>query len=119
MFMSICILIQVHSQGPIPPDWILLDTYSADNIVNNTAMAMNLEVSNEEDVLMIYTNREALKYTQSGDFRHLPIKTNYNPESIANVLSLKKTVSEMKGLTGCPWILKKIQIVSCTTKTQF
>ena len=44
------IIIQVHPQGSIPLDWILLDTYSTDNVVNNTAtMEMNLEVYNEED----------------------------------------------------------------------
>ena len=90
------VLTQVHQQGLIPPDWILLDTCSTDNVVNNVDMVNNLRPCSEEDALKIYTNGGALDYDQAGEFAYLPIKTYYNPESIANVLSLK-AVSEMKG----------------------
>ena len=59
-------------------------------------MVNDLKPCAEEDALKIYTNGGALDYNQVGKFTYLPIKTYYNPKSIANVLSLK-AVSEMKG----------------------
>ena len=73
------ILTQVCKQGLIPPDWILLDTCSTDNVVNNKAMVTNLQKCSEEDYLKIYTNGGALEYNQMGDFVHLPLKIYYNP----------------------------------------
>ena len=64
--------------------------------MNSNSMVTNPKTCDEEDALKIYKNGGALEYTQSGGFVHLPIKTYYNPKSIANVLSLK-AISEMKG----------------------
>ena len=89
-------LAQVHQQGLIPPDWILSDTWSTDNVVNNKGMINNVELCTEEDSLKIYTNGGVLEYNQVGDNRYFPIRTYFNPQSIANVLSLK-TVNEMNG----------------------
>ena len=80
----------------IPPDWILLDTCSTDNVVNDKNMVNNLRLCSDEDCLKIYTNGGALEYNQMGDFAHIPLKIYYNPQSIANVLSLK-AVSEVDG----------------------
>ena len=59
-------------------------------------MINNVKLCTEEKPLKIYTNGGVLEYDQVGDFTYLTIKTYYNPQSIANVLSLK-TVSEMNG----------------------
>ena len=49
-------LAQVHQQGLIPPDWILLDTCSTDNVVNNKGMINNIK---------LYTKEDSLKFTQT------------------------------------------------------
>ena len=74
------LLTQVQQQGLIPPDWILLDTCSTDNVVNSRDMIRNIKPCTEEDSLKIYTNGGALDYDQVGDFAYLPIKIYYNPQ---------------------------------------
>ena len=59
-------------------------------------MVNNLQRCSDEDYLKIYTNGGALEYNQTRDFAHLSLKIYYNPQSIANLLSLKE-VSEIKG----------------------
>ncbi len=81
--------------GLIPEDWILLGTCSTDNVVNNKVLVDNLRGCYDDEKLTVYTNGGKLTFGEIGNFKYLPLQAYYNPESIANVLSLK-AVADMK-----------------------
>ena len=49
----------------------------------------NLRSYTEEEKLKIYANGGDLTYDETGIFKYLPLDVNFNPQSLANVLSLK------------------------------
>jgi hypothetical protein len=69
----------------IPKHWILLDSQSNISVFNNPNMITNIHTSTE--VMCACTNGGRQCSTQIGDFRNLG-NVWYNPESIANILSL-------------------------------
>jgi len=82
--------------GLIPEEWILLDTCSTDNVINDVTLVQNMRKCGFDETLTIHTNGGELTYREIGDFKFLPIEVFYNPKSIANVLSLK-AVDNVKG----------------------
>ncbi len=85
----------VKQNGLIPEDWILLDTCSTDNVVNDKLLVNELRKCYEDEKLTIHTNGGRLTFHEIGSFKYLPLQVYYNPDSIANVLLLK-AVAEMK-----------------------
>ena len=72
-------LTQVQGQeGLIPSDWVLLDTCSTDNVVNNEALMESKHSCNDDEVLKIHTNGGSLTFHE---VREITL--------IANVLLLK------------------------------
>ena len=85
-----------EQNGLIPSNWILLDTCSTDNVLNDISLVNNIRGCYEDKELTVHTNGGKLSFAEIGDFKYLPLRVYYNSESIANVLSLK-AVSEMNG----------------------
>ena len=86
----------VDRGGLIPPDWILLDTCSTDNVVHDHTLLIEREKCSKNQEMKIYTNGGSLNYDMSGSLKYLPIRCYYNNQSIANVLSLKY-ISDIPG----------------------
>ena len=83
-------------KGLIPHDWILLDTCSTDDVINNRNLVDGITSCGENEKLKIYANGGELTYNEKGCFKYLPLCVHFNPSSIANVLSLKQ-VDDMPG----------------------
>ena len=79
----------LDKRGLIPPDWVLLNTCSTDNIIHNISLMMNTRKCSRHKEMKIHTNGGSLSYDTIGVFKYLPITCFYNTKSIANVLSLK------------------------------
>ena len=86
----------LDKRGLIPPDWVLLDTCSTDNILHDISLMMNSKKYSRDEEIKIHTNGGSLNYDIVGVFKYLPIKCYYNMKSITNVLSLK-SVSNVPG----------------------
>ena len=86
-----------ESTNLIPSNWILLDTCSTDNVVNNELLIEDKRDCNQDESLQIYTNGGSLFFGEIGRLKYLPLNTYYNPHSIANVLLLK-AVDDIHGL---------------------
>ena len=80
----------------IPHVWILLDTCSTDNVINNRHLVENVSSCTEDEKLKIYANGGDLTYEEKYVFKYLPLGVHFNPQSISNVLSLKH-VNNMPG----------------------
>ena len=91
------VLAQVQAcEGMIPPDWVLLDTCSTDNVISNIELMESVRSCTDDETLRIYTNGGSLEFNEIGNLKHFPMKGYYNPKSIANVLSLK-AVGDLDG----------------------
>ena len=77
----------------IPKDWILLDSCSTDCVFNDHSLLSNISPCSQQDKLKIYTNGGSLTYDHIGVFKYLPLTSYYNPDSIANILSLKDVLA--------------------------
>ena len=73
----------------IPKDWILLDSCSTDCVFNDHSLLNNISPCTQQEKLKIYTNGSSLTYDHMRVFKYLPLPGYYNPDSIANILSLK------------------------------
>ena len=82
----------LNKEGLIPPDWVLLDTCSTDNVVHNSSLLISKEKCLKDEGMKIHTNSGSLMYNTRGVFKYLPIMCYHNDQSIANVLSLKKHI---------------------------
>ena len=80
----------IDEKGLILHDWILLDTCSTDNVINNCQLVENITSCTEDEKLKIYANGGELTYDEKGFFKYLPLRIHFNPSSIANVLLLKQ-----------------------------
>jgi hypothetical protein len=79
------VLAHAASDSGIDPNWILLDSQSTVSVFRNASMLTNIRPS--EQVLRAITNGGSQTSNLIGDFPNLgPVW--YNPESIANILSL-------------------------------
>ena len=85
-----------NSNGIIPPNWVLLDTFSTDNVIKNKELLNNIRLCSEKESLEIFTNGGSLILNETGTLKHFPMDSYYNPSSIANVLSFK-AVMDLKG----------------------
>ena len=81
----------------IPSNWILLDTCSSNNVVNNESLIECKRSCNEDEILKIHTNGGSLTFEEIGKMKYLPMSAYYNARSITNVLSLK-AVDDINGL---------------------
>ena len=82
--------------GMIPPDWVLLNTCSTDNVIGNMNLMDTVRLCTDDESLKIFTNGGSLLLNKIGPLKHFPMNGYYNPKSIANVLSLK-TVGNLEG----------------------
>ena len=83
-------------EGLIPPDWVLLDTCSTDNVVHDDSLIINTRKCFKYEEMKIHTNGGSFNYNTIGMFKYLPVTCYHNVRSIANVLSLK-SVSDVPG----------------------
>ena len=67
------------SMGLIPSNWILLDTCSTDNVVNNESLIECRRFCDQEEILKIYTNGGSLIFEEIGKMKYLPMSAYYNP----------------------------------------
>ena len=63
----------------------------------NPQIIENIRQCSDEESLKIITNGGSLVYDQIGKSKYLPIDMHYNPDSIANVFSLK-SVADLEGI---------------------
>ena len=76
-------------EGLIPPDWVLLDTCSTNNVVHDSSLLTDTKKCSKNKEMKVHTNGGSLRYDTLGSFKYLPIICYHNEKSIANVLSLK------------------------------
>ncbi len=92
------ILAQVEGvTGLIPPDWVLLDTCSTDNVIRDSMLLTSMRTCPVEEELKIHTNGGKMTYKDVENFKYLPLQSYYNPRLIANILSLKE-VDDIEGV---------------------
>ncbi len=80
----------------IDREWLLLDTCSTNCVGCNADLIDNICDCTEEEILHIATNGGSLVYSEIGINKLIPIPMHYNPDSIANVLSLS-VVADIPG----------------------
>ena len=83
-------------KGLIPPDWILLDTCSTDNVVHDLSLLTNIKDCMSKEEMKIHANGGSLCYKTTGLFKYLPVQCYHNSDSIAKVLLLK-SVADIRG----------------------
>jgi Zinc knuckle len=92
-----CVLAQTSSANDkykgIPNSWILLDSQLNISVFNNKHMISNIRRSDDE--VCAYTNGGTQTSTFVGDFHNLGTVW-YNPDSIANILSLSEVRKHCK-----------------------
>ena len=81
----------------INPNWLLLDTCSTDNVINNENLVKNIRPCKRGEEMRMVTNGGHMDFNKEADLLMLPIKVHFNKDSIANVLSFKK-LSEVPGV---------------------
>ena len=81
----------------IPRSWILLDTCSTHCVGCNKDLIHDIRKCTKDEVLCIETNGGSLIYEHVGICSLAPVKMFYNPNSIANVLSLSM-VADIPGV---------------------
>ena len=84
------VLAQVEKKAKslISDSWIILDSGSTISSICNPDLLSN--VTTLEHPLKVYTNGGHQLYSQAGTLNVLPFEVYYNPESIANILSLSE-----------------------------
>ena len=69
-------------------DWLLLDTGSTISVCCNEALVENVKKCTPGSGVTVVTNGGSQTFEQVADLKLLPIQVHFNPESIANILSL-------------------------------
>ena len=91
-------LFQKHNTNEvISKTWIFLDSCSTDTVFNNPDLVANIRTGSADEELRILTNGRSITYKEVADCKLLPIKVNFNKDSLANALSYKQ-VSEIPGV---------------------
>ena len=78
-------------------DWILLDSCSTNNVFKNKDLLKDLDKCPQGDELILHTNGGTMLYQYITDMKCLPLQAFHNPDSLANILSLKHVM----GIPGC------------------
>ena len=81
----------------IDPNWILFDTCSTDNVINNKSFVSNIQQCEKGNEMRIITNGGHMDVTKEAELLLFPMKVHFNEKSIANVLSFKN-LSEIPGV---------------------
>ena len=70
-----------------------MDSCSTDSCTNNEDFLGNLNVCEEKDKFLLFTNGGDIEFKQRGIFKLLLAKMYYNPTSLATVLSMKDALN--------------------------
>jgi hypothetical protein len=82
----------------IPQSWILLDTCSTVSVACNQDLVTNIRDCASEECLTVHTNGGSQFFNRMGMLMVMPIPVHFNPDSMANILSMKDVVS-LPGVT--------------------
>ena len=66
----------------ITPNWLLLDTCSTDNVINNETLVKNIRPCKKGEEIKMVTNGENMDFNKEADLLMLPIKVYFNKDSI-------------------------------------
>ena len=80
----------------VDKQWLLLDSCSSISCVTNKDLLSNLQNCVPRNEICVYTNGGTIDYTQEGDLSMFPFTVYYNPDSIANILSLKDVANSFR-----------------------
>ena len=80
----------------IPKSWLLLDTCSTCDVLNNPNLVTHICTCTPDKVLHAYTNGGVQKFEQLVELSILPVAVHFKRDSMVTTLSLK-TVSEIPG----------------------
>ena len=83
-------------RGLIPPDWVLLDTCSTNNVIHDLSLLTNIKDCTSRQEVKIHANGRSLCNKTMGLLKYIPVKCYYNSNSIENVLLLK-SVADIQG----------------------
>jgi hypothetical protein len=93
-------LTHVNTTSPkadlISPNWILLDSGSTVSSIKNVHLLSDLGKS--EELMRVFTSDGFQDYSEIGTLKLFPFNVYYNPQPLANILSLAQ-VSEMFRVT--------------------
>lgn len=85
---------QNDSDGGIPKTWLLINTCSTVNTVCNLDNFVNIRGIEKGNELQLFSDGSMNVYDKEGsDLKLFPLTVFYNPNGIANVLSLKAVAS--------------------------
>ena len=80
----------------IDKNWLLLDTCSTVSVCCNPNLVKDITSCSTSDALTIITNGGSQTFKQTATLNLLPLDVHYNPDSLANILSL----SDVANLAG-------------------
>lgn len=69
--------------------WVLLDTCSSATTVCNKALLHNIVDASEDESILLHSDGGVQLYNKVGIMNDFPLQAMYNPNGIANVISLK------------------------------
>ena len=76
----------LNGQGKLPESWILLDTRSLANLISNPSLLKDIHTVDR--TMNIHCNAGYTSTNQMGHMGDYLVPVWYNPEGIANILSL-------------------------------
>ena len=89
---------QTSRESSVPPHWVLLDSQSTVSVFMNPKYLTNIRKSSS--TVVVHTNGGTQTSTLIGDVTNFgPVW--YNPESLANILSLAARSEERRGGKEC------------------
>ena len=81
----------------VHPNYIMLDSCSESSVIMNKALVHEVSKCPVQDQLLLITNGGSMKFEEKGTLNLFPMSVHFNPNSMANILSLKE-VGDLDGV---------------------